>query len=213
MRPVNLVRHRLEVHTVTLRAFGTLHARAGAAMARILNTTDRPHLSLTDAHLYASSVEHPPAPSMRLYQSSFAAIPKSAIMWVVGGLAEEHQPSLRLEPRDTYLVYPTFVLAGAIHMRPEVRFSDAIGTSLVNKPYVTLHDARVLDRREADTPIVELPPLRDAPHVTVDLRKATAIVDRDGGVTPHDTVREEDFALLEDLEVDVGGVELASEHG
>lgn len=115
MRPANLVRYRVEIHTVTLRAYGTLHTRAGVPMTRILNSGDRPHLSLTDAHLYASGVEQPPAPGARLYSTGFAAIPRDAIMWVIGGQAEVHQPSLRLEPRDTYLIYPTFVLAGAIH--------------------------------------------------------------------------------------------------
>lgn len=203
MRPSNLVRHLVEVHTVTLRAYGTLHARAGVAMTRILNASDRPHLSLTDAHLYAKGVEQPPAPHTRLYSSAFAAIPKDAVMWLVGGLAEEYQPSLRLEPRDTFLVYPTFVLAGAIHMRPEVRFSDAIGSAMINKPYVTLHEARVLDRREADTPILELPPLRQLEHVTVDLRKATAILDRDGSTTPDLVLTSEDQELISDIDVDV----------
>ncbi len=209
MRPANLVRYRVEIHTLTLRAYGTLHTRAGVSMTRILNSGDRPHLSLTDAHLHASGVEQPPAPETRLYSTGFAAIPRDAIMWLIGGQAEVHQPSLRLEPRETYLIYPAFVLAGAIHMRPELRFSDAIGTAMVNRPFITLSGARVLDRREADTPIVELPTLRELEHVTVDLRKATAIVDREGGIAPRvalndaaDTADPGD-ALIDDPDIDV----------
>lgn len=183
MRPANLVQHDVEIHTVTLRVHGTLHARAGIPMTRILTAGDRPHLSLTNARLYATGVEHPPAPHARLHATAFAAIPKDAIVWLAGGQAEVHPPGLGLEPRESYLVFPTFVLAGAILMRPEVRFSDAIGTAMLNKPYVTLHDARVLERRHADTPIADLPTLRTEPHVTADLRKVTAILDQVGTVS------------------------------
>ena len=183
LRPPNLVQQRVELHTLTLRAIGTLHVRDGIALVRVLNGNDRPHLSLSQASLYAPGIEYPPAPASRLHSTSFAAIPKDAITWIVGGLAEEVQPTLQLEPRAAYLVYPDFVLAGSLLMRPEMRFSDAIGTAMLNKPYVTLHDARVLERRHADTPIADLSTLRTVPHVTADLRKATAILDQVGTVS------------------------------
>jgi hypothetical protein len=54
-----------------------------------------------------------------------------------GGAADEAKDGLGLQPREVYLVYPSYVLAGSVAMRPEVRLSDYAGLAMSKKSFVT----------------------------------------------------------------------------
>jgi len=169
------------VYTNEFRVYGTVHFRPNTGTAWLLNAEDRPHLPMTQVTIYRAGTEHPPQAGDMVYQSHFAAIPKSSIVWIQGGAVDEAKDGLGLQPRELYLVYPTYVLAGFVAMRPEIRLSDFVGLATAKKSFVTLHDARVLGHGPAGAALAELPAAQSHPFVTVDLRKVAAVFDVRGG--------------------------------
>jgi len=169
------------VHTQEFRVYGLVHFRPNTGTAWLMNAEDRPHLPMTRVAMYRLGIEHPPKASDLVYESHFAAIPKSSIVWIQGGASDDAKVGLGLQPREVYLVYPTYVLAGAVAMRPEVRLSDFVGLAMSKKSFVTLTDVRVLGRGDVGTPFTELPVAQAYDYVTVDLRKVAAVFDVRGG--------------------------------
>lgn len=171
----------LRVYTNEFRVYGLLHVRPNVGTAWLLNGDDRPHLALTRVSMYRAGVAHPPEDRERVYESHFAAIPKASIVWVQGGATDTAGTGLGLQPREVFLVYPTYVLAGSFSMRPEVRLSDFVGLHMTNRSFVTLAHARVLGRGPSGSSLAEAPVLHEYPFVTVDIRKVAAVVDVRGG--------------------------------
>lgn len=181
MHTVAVVAHEVRVHTHEFRIYGQLHARPHTGTTWLLNADDRPHLPMTQVTMYRAGVEHPPKPADMVYQSHFAAIPKASIVWIQGGAPDEAKDGMGLRPREVYLVFPTYVLAGAVAMRPEVRLSDFVGLAMAKKSFVTLLDARVLDTTRVTATLAELPAVQSHAYLTVDLRKVAAVFDVRGG--------------------------------
>jgi hypothetical protein len=181
MHTVPVVALEMRVHTHEFRIYGQVHVRPNTGTTWLLNAEDRPHLPMTQVTMYRAGVEHPPKPADMVYQSHFAAIPKSSIVWVQGGAPDEARDGMGLQPREVYLVFPTYVLAGAVAMRPEVRLSDFVGLAMAKKSFVTLNGARVLDTMQVSATLAQLPAVQAHPYLTVDLRKVAAVFDLRGG--------------------------------
>jgi hypothetical protein len=181
MQTVAVVAHEVRVHTQDFRIYGRLHARPHTGTTWLLNADDRPHLPMTEVAMYRAGVEHPPKPADLVYQSHFAAIPKAHVVWVQGGAPDEAKDGLGLRPREVFLVFPTYVLAGEVAMRPEVRLSDFVGLALTKKSFVTLTRARVLDSVRVTAALADLPAVQSHDYLTVDLRKVAAVFDVRGG--------------------------------
>lgn len=177
MSPPQILSVEMRVYTNEFRVYGLLHVRPNVGTAWLLNSDDRPHVSLTRVSMFRAGVAHPPAEGDLMYESHFAAIPKSSIVWAAGGAMDQAGSGLGLQPREVFLVYPTYVLAGTFAMRPEVRLSDFVGTSMGHRSFVTLSHARVLDRGPSGASLAEAPVLHEYPFVTVDIRKVAAVID------------------------------------
>jgi hypothetical protein len=169
------------VHTDEFRVLGLAHLRPNTGMAWLLNAEDRPHVPLTRVAMYRSGIDLPLPESDLVYESHFAAIPKSSIVWIQGGAADDAKVGLGLQPREVYLVFPTYVLAGAVAMRPELRLSDYLAIAMSKKSFVTVTGVRVLGRARQGTPFAELPVVQAHDFVTVDIRKVAAVFDVRGG--------------------------------
>jgi hypothetical protein len=181
MNQVAVVPIEARIYTNEFRVYGLVHFRPNTGTAWLLNAEDRPHVPMTRVAMYRAGLEHPPQASELVYESHFAAIPKSSIVWIQGGAADEAKDGLGLQPREVYLVYPTYVLAGFVAMRPEVRLSDYAGLAMSKKSFVTLNRVRVLAKGEPGMPLAELPAVQEHDFVTVDLRKVAAVFDVRGG--------------------------------
>ena len=181
MNQVAVVPIEARVYTNEFRVYGLVHFRPNTGTAWLLNAEDRPHVPMTRVAMYRAGLEHPPRASDLVYETHFAAIPQSSIVWIQGGAADEAKDGLGLQPREVYLVYPTYVLAGSVAMRPEVRLSDYVGLAMSKKSFVSLSQVRVLAKGAPGTLLAELPAVQTHDFVTVDLRKVAAVFDVRGG--------------------------------
>ncbi len=181
MSQVNVRPVEVCVHTDEFRVVGLAHLRPATGMAWLLNAEDRPHLPMTRVAMYRAGIEEPPAAADLVYESHFAAIPKSSVVWVQGGAGDDVKAGLGHQPRGVYLVFPTYVLSGALAMRPEMRLSDYVGMTMTKKSFVTVNGVRVLGLGGRGTPFTDLPVVRVHDAVTVDLRKVAAVFDARGG--------------------------------
>src|SRR5690606_29743458 len=75
-------------YTYDFRVFGMVHIRRNTSVARFLNQQDRPYLAITNCMVYREGYEVPPATETLLYRTDFAALPKSRLLWLVGGMPE-----------------------------------------------------------------------------------------------------------------------------
>lgn len=169
------------VYTDEFRVYGVFHLRANTGTAWLLNAEDRPHLPLTHVSMYRPGVAHPPGSEELAYETHFAAIPKASIVWMQGGAPDPGQDGMGRQRRQIYLVYPTYVMTGHFLMRPEVRLSDYVGTAMAAKPFVTLHEAKILGRAARGTDFADLPVLQEHAFITVNLRNVGGIFDQRGG--------------------------------
>ena len=179
----NLSPIEIRVYTTQFRILGRLHVPPARGAAEFLNADERPHLAMTGCTMYASGIEHPPKREDFRYETSFAAVPKDQIAWIVGGHAQRPDPSLSLEERQVYLVYPNYVLAGRLSLRPKQRTSDFLVEAMNRRPFQTLFDARVM-RPSENASLYRLPLVEHFDKVVVNLRSAGGIFDlapdRDG---------------------------------
>ena len=169
------------MYTDEFRVYGVFHLRANTGTAWLLNVEDRPHLPLTHVSMYRPGVAHPPGSEQLAYETHFAAIPKASIVWMQGGAPDSGQEGMGWQPRQVYLVYPTYVVTGTFLMRAEVRLSDYIGAAMGAKPFVTLHDARILGKGSRGLSFGDLPMLQVHDFITVNLRNVGGIFDLRGG--------------------------------
>lgn len=176
LRPVEA-----RVYTDEFRVYGVFHLRANTGTAWLLNAEDRPHLPLTHVLMFRPGIAHPPGSEELAYETHFAAIPKASIVWMQGGAPDSAQEGMGRQPREVYLVYPTYVMTGTFLMRPEVRLSDFLTTAMGAKPFVTLHKARILGPGSRGQSFPELPTLQAHDFITVNLRTVGGIFDDRGG--------------------------------
>jgi hypothetical protein len=165
------------VQTSEFLVQGYFHLRETAGTAWLLNADDRPFLPMTAVTVFRAGTADPPPESDLLYETRFLAIPKSRVRWVKGGAPDVTQEGHGREPRTVHLLYQDHVLQGCFHVRPELRLSDFIGQIMAAKPFLTLHDARVLLPGPAGTPIAELEAAHAHDFLTVNLRLVGGVFD------------------------------------
>lgn len=164
------------MYTTQFRIIGKMHLPEKRGTAEFLNADDRPHLTMTSCSMYAPGIEHPPKREDFRYETEFAAVPKDQVAWIVGGAWQAPDPNLPKEERNVYLVFPSYVLAGRLVMRPNVRTSDFLVEALNRRPFQTLLDARVM-RPSPDTSMFRLPVVERFEAVVVNFRAAGGIFD------------------------------------
>jgi len=163
-------------YTSDFRVFGILHLRRGAAISRFLNQRDRPYVAMTNCIVYREGYEYPPKPEALLYKTQFAALPKSHILWVVGGASEAPQDRHGREPRYVNVMYPNYVLSGRLLVPPRVRVSDFLSQAFSDRPFQELADASVLKPR-AGASIGEFEVVERHRFVTVNVALAGGLFD------------------------------------
>jgi hypothetical protein len=130
-------------YTYDFRVFGMVHIRRNTAVSRFLNQQDRPYVAMTNCMVYREGYEVPPATETLLYRTDFAAIPKSRLLWLVGGMAETPNDRGAREPRQVCVMYPSYVLTGTMSTAPKVRVSDHLTQAFSDKPFVELTNVTV----------------------------------------------------------------------
>jgi hypothetical protein len=164
------------VYTTQFRIIGQMHLPPGRGTAEFLNGDDRPHLTMTGCSMYASGIDHPPKREDFRYETEFAAVPKDQVAWLIAGTWQKQDPNMPHEERQVYLVYPSYVLAGRLTMRPNLRTSDFLVDAMSRRPFQALFDARVMRPRE-DVSLFRLPVVERFDVVVVNLRAAGGIFD------------------------------------
>lgn len=164
------------MYTTQFRIIGKMHLPSQRGTAEFLNSDDRPHLTMTACSMYAPGIEHPPKREDFRYETEFAAVPKDQVAWIVGGTWQTPDPNLPKEERHVYVVYPSYVLAGRLITRPNIRTSDFLVEALNRRPFQTLFDARVM-RPAPDTSMFRLPVVERFEAAVVNLRSAGGIFD------------------------------------
>jgi hypothetical protein len=172
LEPVDVV-----VHSQEFRVHARLHMRPGSSSAWLLNTEDRSFLSLTDASMYRPTVSDPPPTADLLFETRFAAVPKTHVSWMVGGAPDTGQDGYGRQPRQVYVMYPSYLLTGLFHMRAETRLSDFLATITAAKPFQTLFDAAILEPGPAGTRVEQWRVLQRHAFVTVNLRLSGGVFD------------------------------------
>ena len=130
-------------YTYDFRVFGMVHIRRNTPVARFLNQQDRPYLAMTNCMVYREGYEVPPATEALLYRTDFAALPKSRLLWLVGGMPESPNERGVREPRQVCVMYPSYVLTGTLYTPPKVRISDHLTQAFSDKPFVELASVNV----------------------------------------------------------------------
>ncbi len=177
LEPVDVV-----VHSQEFRVHAKVHMRPGTSTAWLLNTEDRAFLSLTDASLYRPTVVDPPPESDLRYETAYAAVAKSHVLWMAGGAPDSGQDGFGRQPRQVFVMYPNYVMQGLFHMRSETRLSDFLGTVMGPKSFQTLFDTAILEPGPPGTRIDDWRVLQRHAFVTVNLRLAGGVFDaRSGG--------------------------------
>ncbi|GAA6755448.1 hypothetical protein Thermus77420_09240 [Thermus thalpophilus] len=123
---------------------------------------------------YTPGYLHPPEAKDLKASTSFLALRKERIQWVVGGKAAEPRTSpALLERRSLAFLFGEYLLAGALWVPRGVRLSDHLSQA---KPFQTLLEARLYILRP-DRPIVAV---ERFPFVTLNLRLAEAVAEAPG---------------------------------
>jgi len=134
-------------YTFDFRVFGMLHLRSSVPISRYLNLRDRPYVAMTSCIVYREGYDYPPAEAALLYRTSFAALPKTRLLWVVGGQREREEGAHSREPRFVYVMYPNYVLSGKLYLPPRLRVSDYLAQAFSERPFQELVDVEVLKPR------------------------------------------------------------------
>jgi hypothetical protein len=164
------------IYTNEFRLYGQLHLPEAVGTARMLNLTDRPYVPVTDCMVYDAGFRHPPEHESLQYETTFAAVPKDHIMWIVGGRGEEPSEHARREARQVYIMYASYVLSGRLYLMPDQRVSDYLHTVFTDRPFQDLHEARVLLPKR-DVHLEEFEVLQFHEFVTVNLKQAGGVFD------------------------------------
>lgn len=137
-----------QAHTLDFRVFGLVHVRGGMPMSRFLNQRERTYLPMTQCRVFRPGLDQPPTDGSLLYETEFAALPKSRLAFLVGGVAEPPTERAGREPRQVCVMYPAFVLTGSMFLPPRVRMSDHLSQLYAVRPFVELADVGVGRPRE-----------------------------------------------------------------
>lgn len=168
--------HEARIFTQAYRVYGMIYLVPGSGTADLLNQ-EKVYLPVTGALLYTPGYLHPPEAKDLKASTSFLALRKERIQWVVGGKAAEPRTSpALLERRSLAFLFGEYLLAGALLVPRGVRLSDHLSQA---KPFQTLLEARLYILRP-DHPIVELEPVERFPFVTLNLRLAEAVAEAPG---------------------------------
>lgn len=134
-------------YTFDFRVFGLLHMRRSVPVSRFLNQRDRPYVAMTSCIVYREGYDYPPAEAALLYRTPFAALPKSRVLWLVGGHRDTTSEPAGREPRFVYVMYPGYVLSGKLFLPPRVRVSDYLSQAFSDRSFQELVDVEVLKPR------------------------------------------------------------------
>lgn len=163
-------------YTYDFRVFGMVHIRRHTAVSRFLNQQDRPYVAMTECMVYREGYEFPPDPEALLYRTEFAAIPKSRLLWLVGGMPEPPADRGAREPRQVCVMYPSYVLTGTLSTPPKVRVSDHLTQAFSDKPFVELSTVSVC-RPRPGAKIEEFDVVERHALVTVNIALAGGLFD------------------------------------
>src|SRR5690554_6546927 len=103
---------------------------------------------MTMCRVFRPGHEQQPSVSELLYETDFAAVPKSRLAFLVGGVAEPPAERTGREPRQACDMYPLFVLTGPLSVPPRVRSSDRLSNLCGVRPCVERADGHVARPRE-----------------------------------------------------------------
>lgn len=176
-QPVQVV-----VHTQQFRMHASVHMRPGNSTAWLLNTDTRAFLSLSGVAMYRPSFGEEAPDADLVYDTRFAAVPKSHVTWVTGGSPEAAAEGFGRKPRPVFLMYADHVLSGQLYMRPELRLSDFLATAINDKPFQTLFDASVLKLGPVGTRVDAWPVLQRLPFITANLKRTSGVFDHRSAV-------------------------------
>lgn len=163
-------------YTYDFRVFGMVHIRRHTPVSRFLNQQDRPYVAMTECMVYREGYEFPPDPGALLYRTEFAAIPKSRLLWLVGGMPEPPADRGAREPRQVCVMYPSYVLTGTLSTPPKVRVSDHLTQAFSDKPFVELSTVSVC-RPRPGAKIEEFDVVERHALVTVNIALAGGLFD------------------------------------
>lgn len=163
-------------YTYDFRVFGMVHIRRHTPVSRFLNQQDRPYVAMTECMVYREGYEFPPDPSALLYRTEFAAIPKSRLLWLVGGMPEPPADRGAREPRQVCVLYPSYVLTGTLSTPPKVRVSDHLTQAFSDRPFVELSTVSVC-RPRPGAKIEEFDVVERHALVTVNIALAGGLFD------------------------------------
>ncbi|HLV11537.1 MAG TPA: hypothetical protein VKY42_03730 [Trueperaceae bacterium] len=172
----NVVPTEALAHTLDFRVQGLIHVRRGMPISRFLNQRERTYLPMTVCRVFRPGHEQPPAEGALLYETDFAAVPKSRLAFLVGGIAEPPGERVGREPRQVCVMYPGFVLTGTMFLPARVRMSDHLSNLYGDKPFVELADVTVGVPREGAR-VEQFEVASRQPLVTVNVALAGALFD------------------------------------
>jgi hypothetical protein len=139
-----------------------------------LNAENRTHIPVTGALVYTAGLEHPPQDSDLKADASFMAVNKSDIRWMVGGRpATSKTNQALLERKRVALFFEGYILVGGLDILKNTRLSVQLAGL---KTFQTLFGAVVYQVPEQQ-PIVDLSPAQQFDFVTINLRKAYAVIE------------------------------------
>ena len=172
----NVVPSEAQAYTLDFRVFGLVHVRRGTPMSRYLNQRERTYVPMTGCRVYRPGLEQQPGDDALLYETEFAALPKSRLAFLVGGIAEPPTERAGREPRQVCAMYPLFVLTGTMFVPPRVRISDHLANLYGVRPFVELADVSVGRPREGAR-LERFEVVARYPLVTVNVGLAGALFD------------------------------------
>lgn len=162
------------IYTAEYRIYGNIYLVQAGGTAELLNAENRSHIPVTGALVYASGLEHPPQASELKADTSFMAVNKTDICWMVGGRPSVPKGNLALfERKRVALLFEGYILVGELDIHKNARLSDQLA---VLKTFQTLSGA-VLYRMPVQQPVVNLPPDQQFDFVTVNLSKADTVIE------------------------------------
>ncbi len=177
---VTVLAHNVEAsealaHTLDFRIQGLVHIRRGTPTSRFLNQRERTYVPMTLCRVFRPGPEQPDDGAL-LYETEFAAVPKSRLAFLVGGIGEPPGDRANREPRQVCAMYPDFVLTGTMLLPPRVRMSDHLSNLYGERPFVELSDVHVTRPREGAR-IEQFDVVARHPLVTVNVALAGALFD------------------------------------
>ena len=164
------------VHTQHYRIHGTLFPRPRVGIPDQLNRADQPYVPVEEPQMYPDSVGDL-GDATPLVHGSFIAVPRTSILWVVGGTAG-NSDIREFQYRDVAMLYGRVLIRGRLRVGTGMRTSDYIRNRVTSKPFDALFDATV-SRLEGGGPLDRLDVVEDFAFVTVNLEFTTGVVELD----------------------------------